>query len=109
MGICIIAGPGHNPPIPQPNPNNTDPTINFQSITLLIGLNNVFPKIDTFLTFKKYVKTTRLTNNPHPNTKINDGFHYVPNDKKRIILVRRTIPATSNPQPKINPVKNNII
>lgn len=34
------AGPGHNPPIPHPNPKHIAPITNFQSITLLSGLNS---------------------------------------------------------------------
>jgi len=40
IGACMIAGPGHKPPSPQPNPKQAAPNINFQSITLFIGLKS---------------------------------------------------------------------
>ena len=48
---CIIAGPGHRPPIPHPKPKQAAPTNNFQSITELDGLNNSYPKYEYFPTY----------------------------------------------------------
>jgi len=50
IGICINAGPGHKPPIPQPKPKQAAPPTNFQSMTLLTGLKSFYPKKDNFLT-----------------------------------------------------------
>lgn len=49
---CIMAGPGQRPPIPHPSPKQKAPSISLQSITALVGLNNLFPKIDIFLNSK---------------------------------------------------------
>lgn len=47
---CIILGPGHNPPIPHPNPKQIAPPTNLISMMLLLGLNSFPPKIGYFLT-----------------------------------------------------------
>jgi len=44
-----MAGPGQRPPIPHPSPKQKAPSMSLQSITALVGLNNLFPKIDIFL------------------------------------------------------------
>jgi hypothetical protein len=36
-GYKAIAGPGHNPPIPQPIPNNVDPNTNLRSTVVFVG------------------------------------------------------------------------
>ena len=53
IGNCIIVGPGHNPPIPQPSPKHAAPKTNFQSIKVIWGLNNFYPKIGLFFTLIK--------------------------------------------------------
>lgn len=50
MGVCIIEGPGHNPPIPHPNPKHKAPPTNLVSITVLFGLKSFYPKNGYFLT-----------------------------------------------------------
>lgn len=51
IGIRVKAGPGHNPPIPQPIPKIKAPQHNFQSIVLLFGTSNFSAKIGFYLTF----------------------------------------------------------
>lgn len=40
IGSCMMTGPGHSPPSPHPSPKQAAPPTSFQSITLLMGLNN---------------------------------------------------------------------
>lgn len=46
-----MLGPGHNPPIPHPNPKQIAPPTNLISIKLFFGLKSFYPKIGSFLTF----------------------------------------------------------
>lgn len=109
IGACISAGPGHNPPIPHPRPNNIAPTTSFQSIKLFWGLNNFDPNKGYFLTLIMYWKTIKLTMTPAPRTNINDGFQLLLKAKNIDIFDLLTIPATKSPAPKINPTKKTII
>ncbi len=103
-----MAGPGHKPPIPHPNPKNMAPPINLISMTLLFGLNNLLLKKGTFLILIMYVKNTKLTAKPQPRTNISEGFQSFPKAKKPITLDLLAIPETNMPTPNIKPTKKTI-
>lgn len=48
---CMMAGPGHNPPIPQPRPKEVAPNTNFQSTFAPCGLNRLCPRYENFLSY----------------------------------------------------------
>jgi hypothetical protein len=48
-----MAGPGHKPEIPHPNPKQIAPTISFESISVFLGLNNSLPLNDLPLKLKR--------------------------------------------------------
>ena len=41
---CMMAGPGHNPAMPQPRPKQEAPRTNFQSISAPLGLKSYVPR-----------------------------------------------------------------
>ena len=51
--IEVIAGPGHKPIKPQPDPKKTDPIINFLSICLFVGIEKFDENNGLFLFLNK--------------------------------------------------------
>lgn len=106
-GKSAIAGPGHRPPIPHPTPNNEEPRTNLRSMTLVLGISKESLRrgLSTNLKVMRLILTaTNITNASEARYK----FKYLRsqcefNVRNPIILVLRTIPETTNPDPNINP------
>ena len=97
-----IAGAGQNPIMPHPMPNNADPTIKDESISVRLGnskskLSNVLFFFLARLNAKKLINTAKaITNN-------NDGSQFSPKVKKLIIFEGLVIWAMIKPTPKMMP------
>ena len=51
--IEVIAGPGHKPIKPQPDPNKAEPIISFLSICLFVGIEKFDENTGLFLFLNK--------------------------------------------------------
>lgn len=103
-----IAGAGQNPIMPHPMPNNADPTIKDESISVRLGnskskLSNVLFFFLARLNAKKLINTAEaITNN-------NDGSQFSPKVKKLIIFEGLVIWARIKPIPKMIPTNKEMI
>jgi len=97
-----MAGPGHKPIRPQPIPKIEAPKINFESILVNVGRENVSHNIG-FCLFLLKKNIGVVTNKAPPMTKISEGSHAPKIFKKPNTFSGLIMPDTVKPNPKIIP------
>ncbi len=103
-----IAGAGQNPTMPHPMPNNADPTIKDESISVRLG-NSKSKLSNVLFFFLARLNAKKLMNTADAITNNNDGSQLSPKVKKPIIFEGLVIWVRINPIPKIMPTNKEMI
>ena len=103
-----IAGAGQNPIMPHPMPNNADPTIKDESISVRLG-NSKSKLSNVLFFFLARLNAKKLMNTADAITNNNDGSQLSPKVKKPIIFEGLVIWVRINPIPKIMPTNKEMI
>ena len=106
-----IPGPGHIPDQPHPTPKITLPTINFQSMSWLLGRWNSVPNsgLPVLVKDRSWVVHARIFGpSPPIATNASDGSKFGDNGRERKfrILDGWSIPASASPNAKCTAIAN---
>ncbi|MBU3023833.1 hypothetical protein KO518_18675 [Aestuariibacter sp. A3R04] len=100
--MATTAGPGQKPLIPRPIPKAADPSINFASIVLLVGISNLSANKGLLRLRTHYMPGAAAKIAP-PITKANAASQFALKSKKLSTRAGLLIPEISNPKPNKRP------
>jgi hypothetical protein len=101
--MLTMAGPGHRPARPHPNPNRTPPSISLSSIFLFLGMLNSLVHAGAFF-LEAIAKPGTASAIAPPITSIKLGSKLARvADRNPDTFAARRMPLTVRPRPKVNP------